>query len=315
MTDRPWKLGIDLGGTKILAAVIGPDNAILSRAKKKTKVELGAEAVLERIAQTAEEALQLASGSAEAIACAGIGAPGPLDPETGVVLEAPNLQWKEVALTAWLSERLGIPSYLSNDVNAGTWGEYVLGAGQGSRSCIGVFVGTGIGGGLVINGQLYDGASHIAGEIGHMCLDPNGPVCGCGRRGCLEAFASRTAMTRDLLNESKKRDREIPEVIEKGQLIRSKEFRKKLSAGDPSYVRVFEGATECLGRGLASVTNLLNPDCIILGGGVVEALGSAYVDRVREVLAAHAFPTAVGALRLVPAALGDDAGVLGAALL
>jgi len=315
MNDQVYTLGIDMGGTKILAAVINGEGQILSRAKNKTRAELGQEAVVERIVETANEALATAQLDPGQIECLGIGAPGPLNPASGVILEAPNLKWKNVPLKSILEDKLGIESHLCNDVNAGAWGEYKRGAAEGTRSCVGVFVGTGIGGGVVIGGKLWEGANHIAGEIGHMCIDPKGPVCGCGRRGCMEAFSSRTAMTREVREALKGDKKARKQLGDEGVQIRSKQFKLAFESGDKVFVKVIKNGAKQLGIGLGSVANLLNPECFVLGGGLVEALGKPYLDLVVEAFRRQAFESAQTGVRIVEAALGDDAGVIGAALL
>lgn len=309
-------IGIDIGGTKILAAMIDPDGRILARAKQKTRAEETADAVIQRIVGTALEVMQATQIGPREILCIGAGAPGPLDTNRGLVLEAPNLGWKNVPLATILTERLGAPAYISNDVNAGTWGEYLLGAGREADACLGVFIGTGIGGGIVLNGSLYEGASGVAGEIGHMLIDPKGPTCGCGQKGCLEAYASRTAITRDIWAEIKAGGKSrILDAKEKGEQIRSKQLSRAFEEGDKLIIGVLEKAAKYLGIGIASAAHLINPDRIILGGGVVEALGEKYVSRVREAFVARAFKSVSAAAEIVEARLGDDAVVLGAAFL
>ena len=198
MIEHGYTLGIDLGGTKILAAVMDAEGQILCRVKKKTRVDLGQMMIIDRISRTVHEAIECSGIQPKKIRCIGIGAPGPINWQTGIMAEAPNLGFKDFNIKRAMEENLGITTFAFNDVNAGTWGEYVLGAGRGSSSCLGVFVGTGIGSGIIIHHKLYEGAGRFAGEIGHMCIKLHGPVCGCGRRGCLEALASRTAMTRDI---------------------------------------------------------------------------------------------------------------------
>jgi glucokinase len=317
MAKKSPVLGIDLGGTKMLAAVIDGEGRILARAKKKTKPEGGAEAVLDRIVQTAREALEAAEVDPAALDCIGIGAPGPLDPMNGVVIEAPNLGWKNVALADYLCQALCAPAFLSNDVNAGAWGEFALGAGKGSVNCLGVFVGTGIGGGLILNGQLYQGSSYIAGEIGHVSIDPDGPVCGCGRKGCLEAFSSRTAMTREIWQAIEKGERSALQnrLKKTGGQIRSGLLRDAFTAGDKLVLKTVQRSARHLGRTLGSICNLINPDRIVLGGGVVEAFGAPYIQQVNQAMSDHCFKSALKAVNIVQASLGDDAGVLGAALL
>lgn len=314
-------LAIDLGGTKILAAVIGPDNQVLSRAKKKTRggkaIPTGAAGLVERITSTANAAIEEAGIARTRLACAGLGTPGPIDWRTGIVTEAPNLGLKNFNIKQALEGALKLPTFAFNDVNVGAWGEYVLGAGRGCDSCLAVFVGTGIGGGLILNGQLYEGAGRFAGEIGHMRIDLKGPLCGCGHKGCLEALASRTAITRDLWAAMAKGQKSVLATLvkKKGGQIRSSELRKALEQGDKVVARVLGRAAEHLGVGLGGAANLLNPECIVLGGGVVTALGESFLGQVREGLRGNCFKSVFESTRLVAATLGDDAGILGAALL
>lgn len=312
-----YTLGIDLGGTKILAAVVDPLGKVLESAKRKTRADLGAEAVLDRVVRTAHEAITLSGIDPKQIHALGIGVPGPINSETGVVMEAPNLGFRNLQIKKYLEDRLHIPTGACNDVNAGTWGEYAAGAGRGASSCLGVFVGTGIGAGIVIDKKLYEGAGRLAGEIGHMVVDPASPVCGCGRRGCLEAVASRTAITRDIWAAIEKGQKSVLTELadKKGGQIRSGQLRRAYDEKDKVAVKAINKAAEYLGMGLASAASLLNPECIILSGGVVTALGAPYLERVRAAMAEHAFKSIIDSSRLIMGTLGDDAVILGAALL
>ena len=223
--DSGYVVGVDLGGTKILAAVVDSEGSILSQAKKKTKVEGGALTVLNRMALAIRSVIESSGIPKNQIAAIGVGSPGPLDPESGIVMVAPNLGWKNVNVKAYLEGEFQIPVFLENDVNAGTFGEYCLGAGKGVSSLVGIFVGTGIGGGIIIDGKLHRGFNQTAGEIGHMIIDPDGPLCGCGNHGCLEAVASRTAI-----------DRMIRERLESGKKSVITDFVKKDSAQIKSSV-------------------------------------------------------------------------------
>ncbi len=198
-------VGIDLGGTKILAAVISRGGEILSRSKRKTRSERGPAEVLDRMAECARDAVQAAGLSMSDILAVGVGSPGPLDPIRGVVLHTPNLEgFVDVHIKGELESRLGLPVFVDNDVNVGMYGEFVYGAARGVQHAVGLFVGTGVGGGIIIDGRLHHGFSQNGGELGHMILETRGPRCGCGNRGCLEAFASRTAIQRDLKTAIKK---------------------------------------------------------------------------------------------------------------
>src|SRR3954454_2238029 len=192
----PPVLGIDLGGTKILAAVVADDNTLLGRAKVATPATEGSDAILRAILSCVDAALAGAGLDRGAIVAAGIGSPGPLDVETGTILFSPNLNVREFALGPELSAALGCPVLVQNDVRVGGYAEYRLGAARGCREMVAAFVGTGIGGCVIVRGQILTGATGNAGEIGHMVVKAGGPRCGCGAMGCLEALASRTAITR-----------------------------------------------------------------------------------------------------------------------
>jgi glucokinase len=311
-------LGIDLGGTKILAALVDPEGQIIGEAKVKTKAEKGPEAVIERIAETAREAVKQAGVGWASVQGVGIGVPGPMNPETGVIYRPPNLPgWDEVALGPQLSEALGVPVCLENDVNLGTLGEYTFGAGRGTRDMVGVFVGTGIGGGLILDGKLRSGFRHAAAEVGHMIVLADGPVCGCGKRGCLESVASRTAIDRDLrLGIAAGRKSLIGELIKDDTPPTSGALAEAWNKGDPLVTEVMSRAQWYLGLHTASIVNMIDPEMIVFGGGVVEAMGKELLVPIR-VTARQYFIQQAGAekVQIVLAKLGDYAGVLGAAVL
>lgn len=314
-----FRLGIDLGGTKILAAVVDDRGAIVGMAKKKTRADLGPDAVIQRIVETASKALAAAKTSAKNVAGIGIGAPAPVDYETGVVYSAPNLPgWDEIPLGARLQAEFGVPVRVDNDVNLGTFGEFSLGAGRGCQHMVGIFVGTGVGGGIIVDGQLHRGFRYAAGEIGHMIVQPQGPLCSCGKQGCLEAFASRTAIERFVraaLEEG--RQSVVAELMaaDEGRLT-SSAIKQALLAGDPVMVQAIEQAQLYLGLLVANLVNALDPEMVVFGGGVVEALGDAFLQPIRDLAPANYLQQrGADRIRIVPATLGDHAGVLGAAAL
>jgi glucokinase len=313
-----YTVGMDLGGTKILAAVVDAQGRIVAEAKVKTQPKEGPDAVIGRMIETAQQAARKASADWSEIAGVGVGAPGPLDPETGIVRHAPNLPgWQEVPLAKRLSRGLGVPVYLENDVNLGTLGEYRLGAGRGTRDMVGIFVGTGVGGGLILDGELRGGYRHAAAEVGHMIVLADGPVCGCGKRGCLEAVASRTAIDRDLrLAIAAGRHSVVSKRLKRKGRITSGLLASAWREGDALVVEVMARAQWYLGLLTASIVNLIDPEMIVFGGGVVEALGEEFLAPIR-VTARQYFIQQAGAdrVQIVAARLGDDAGVLGAAVL
>ncbi len=308
-------IGVDLGGTKITTALVDPSGRLLARDYRETLAAEGPEAVIGRILEGIRTVLALQHVPAEQIAALGVGSPGPLDIAAGLVLSPPNLPgWERVPLRQRLQDALGITTFLENDANAAALGEYRFGAGQGCQHMIYVTVSTGIGGGLILNGALFHGASDLAGEIGHMTILAGGPRCGCGNRGCLEALASGTAIARRA-RESVARG--VPTRIAElagGQpeRISARLVAQAAAEGDAEAQGILAEATNYLGIGMANLANLLNPQRIIIGGGLTN-LGEALFEPVRRALARHAFPGAARAVEVLPAALGENVGVLGAA--
>ena len=311
-------IGVDMGGTKILSAVIDADGNILGTAKVPTKADKGASEVIDRIANSIRKAIDKSGVASESIQAVGIGAPGPLDPATGVVIFAPNLGWRDVPLKAELEARTGFPTFVDNDVNVGTLGEHVFGAGRGVQNVVGIFVGTGIGGGIILHGELFHGASKTAGEVGHIIVKADGPRCGCGTRGCLEAIASRTAMTKQFRKAIlKKGKKSVISKLTDGDLgaIRSGVLAKAICLNDKLTLKIFKKVTKYLGIGIGSIVNFLNPEMIVLGGGVVEALDDTFLDDIRAAAKKYSLPNTLDGVQIVRAALGDNSGILGAAAL
>ena len=311
-------IGVDMGGTKILSAVIDAEGNILGTAKVSTKADEGTSIVIDRIAESIQKAIGKSCVDKASIQAIGIGAPGPLDPETGVVIFAPNLGWRDVPLKAELEARTGFPTFVDNDVNVGTLGEHAFGAAEGVQNVVGIFVGTGIGGGIILQGELFHGASKTAGEIGHIIVKAGGPRCGCGTRGCLEAIASRTAMTKQFQKAIlKKGKKSVLSELTGGDLgaIRSGVLAKAMRANDKLTLKVIKKTTKYLGIGIGSIVNFLNPEMIVLGGGVVEALDDTFLDSIRAAAKKYALPNTLGGVQIVQAELGDNAGILGAAAL
>ena len=313
----PPVVGVDLGGTKVLAGVVGPDNAILGRAKRPTPAREGADAILKTIVECVDEALAAAHLGRGDVAAVGIGSPGPLDADSGVILFSANMNVRNFPLGPSLSSALGRPVLLQNDVRVGGYGEFRLGAGQGYRNLIAVFVGTGIGGCLVMDGKVVTGATGNAGEIGHYVVRAGGPRCGCGARGCLEALASRTAITRRIGKAVRKGTPTMlaDKVLRKTGRLKSGEIADAVAAGDHVANREVLRAAHYLGLGLGSLINLLGPEIVIIGGGVAEALGQPWIDLVRTSAREQALTDPTATIKIEQAALGDDSGILGAALL
>ncbi|HMB06172.1 MAG TPA: ROK family protein [Isosphaeraceae bacterium] len=313
----PPVMGIDLGGTKILAAVVGAENRILGRAKVPSPAQEGAGAILRAMITCADAALAGARLRRSDLGAAGVGSPGPLDPEAGVIFYSPNMNVRNFALGPDLSKELKCPVLVNNDVRVGGYGEFRLGAGRGYQDIIAAFVGTGIGGCVIQGGRVVTGATGNAGELGHIIIRAGGPKCGCGQRGCMEALASRTAIQRRVAKAVNKGAPTIlaEKLARKSGRLKSGELAEAIAAGDAVAIRAVDRAAHYLGLGLGGLINVFGPQIVIIGGGVAEALGVPWVDRVRASARMQTLVDPEGKIRIERAALGDDAGILGASLL
>ncbi len=314
-------LGIDLGATKILALVIDRRGRVLGRARERTRGEEGVAPVVARIAHAARFALRRAGVTRRRIGAAGIAAPGVIDPVRGLVRTAPNLPgWEDVPLAALLGEAVGLPFALENDANAGALAEHHLGSGRGAGDLVAIFVGTGIGGGLVLDGRIHEGARLAAGELGHMVIAADGPLCGCGQRGCVEALAGRNGIARALRAAvaAGRASRLAPLVAAEaagGDMLRSNAIADAYRARDPLTCEVLAGAQAALGLLTANVVNLLDPGVVVFGGGLIEALGPRFVVGIRRAARPRfLLKDDVRSVRITMARLGDDAVALGAGL-
>ena len=305
-------LGIDLGGTNIQAALV-VDGKIRQRADTKTKADLGSAEVLRRIVKCCDKLVDAEGIKRKDLAGAGIGAPGAIDISSGVVLTAVNLGWKHFPLSQALGEELGMPVVVDNDVNVGVWGEYRAGAGRGFDDLFGVFIGTGIGGGLVLNRRIFHGANHTAGEIGHTLLRAD---AGLGRR-TVEDLASRTSMAELLVKLIQTgRPSIISELVDGDySKVRSKVLAKAIAADDPLTMEVVKQAARHVGMTIANVVTLLSLPCAVVGGGATEAFGERWMQWITESFKQCVFPAELGECKIVASQLGDDAGPLGAAML
>jgi glucokinase len=306
-------VGFDLGGTKMFAAVVDAGFQILARKRKKTKGHEGARVGLARIAETIQQALDEANVRRDQLKGIGIGCPGPLDLDRGIIIDAPNLGWANVEVAAGLG--LDCPVVIANDVDVGVYGEYRFGAGHGARCVVGVFPGTGIGGGCVYEGRILRGKTSSCMEIGHVQVAPDGPVCGCGRPGCLEAVASRLAVSA-AAGQAVLRG-QAPHLLKLAGAdlaeIRSGVLAQAIKAGDKVVEQIVRTAARHIGVALAGVVHLLAPDVVVLGGGMVEAMPHVYLDEVRRAADQRVMDSFRGTFEVVAAALGDEAAVLGAA--
>ncbi len=312
-------LGVDLGGTSLRVLTLDRRNQVLSVDKNPTKPDASAASLIKDIAAASRRAAEAAGVPWQKVRAMSVGAPGAVDPERGIVYKAPNLGWENVPLARRLGALLSLPVFVENDVNAGTIGEYVLGAGRGARDMVGLFIGTGIGGGLVIDGKLHGGLRGAAGEVGHIIVEKNGPRCGCGKKGCVEALASRTAMERDVRRAIRAGGKSVVLKLMKERKrprMTSSIIAKALGKGDPVMLQVMKRAQYYLGILVANLVNTLDPEVIVIGGGIAERLGEGYVAPIRATAREYYLrQDGRERIKIVPGVLGDNAGAIGAAVL
>ena len=310
-------IGVDLGGTKILAGIFGADYHCLATEKNKTKPEEGYDAVCGRIVKTVRAAAESAGIDPAKASGVGIGAPGSISSDESHVLFAPNLDWREVALKADLEAQLGCPVWLGNDCNVAATGIHRLELEAKPNDMVSIFLGTGIGAGIITNGVFLTGATRAAGEVGLMVLDPNGPVCGCGTSGCFEALASRTAIfnrVKSAVNDGGELTQLMKADDPSVTRIRSGKLRRAVEAGDKLATAVLDETCFYTGLAIANLCNLLNPEVVSLGGGLIEQLHTVMLPKIRDAALGRIMPGAQH-VRIMATTLGDAAGITGAAIL
>ena len=307
-----YNICLDVGGTKVLGAIFNSDREIIYRLKKRSKSKGGsAENVEEVIVSVVEEMIRESGIRRDKIHAIASCAPGVIDQNTGVVLFTPNLPWRNYDIRSAMEKRFGIPFYIGNDVNLGVLGEYKYGAGRGYRNIVGFFVGTGMGGGLVLNGALYTGNQFKAAEYGHMILDPEGPLCNCGQRGCLEAFSSKQGMSAYIRQQvSRGRSSLMEEAVADG-VFRSKALRKAIQAGDAVATEAVDRACHYLAVATGNMINTFSPDLVLYGGGVIEAMGDTFLEKILAEVDRYCMPEIRRTVELKNAALGDDSILYG----
>ncbi len=309
-----YLVGVDLGGTKIATALTDTDCQILKYETVRTEASRGADAIVD---QMIDEIRRLTDGlPKESILGIGVACAGLIEPGTGKVLYSPNLNWRDLPLKDMIARKLNYPVYVGNDVNMAALGELHYGAGIGKKHMICVFVGTGIGGGIVIDGHLYEGANGFAGEIGHATIDWDGPDCPGGNAGCWEGFASGTAMQRRALEALDRGETSMLREMLRGDpgKMRVELIAEAAAKGDALSQRLIDETGELLGAGCANLVNILNPERILMGGGVIRGVPEL-VDRVEAVIQRRALKDAAAAVEVVRARFGREAGVIGAAVL
>jgi glucokinase len=304
----PYWLGVDLGGTKILAGLFDNALQVIARSKQSTNYEEGGQAVFARVVAAIDDVIRQSGVESEQIRGLGLAVPGQIVPQSTIVRYAPNLDWRDFELAPLFPSHWTWPVIVENDVRMGTYGEWSCGAAKGAKHVFGVFAGTGVGGGLILNGQLFHGFNGHAGEIGHIIIG--------WRKGIeLEAIAGR----RNLMNRARGVIDDSPKAVRKAWKgldptgFKSSQIAEFADRGDPVIGGLIDEAARAIAAGIGTVVNLLSPEIVVIGGGMTKALGPAFPERIWEIAQRYALPRATENVRCVMAALGDDAGITGAA--
>ncbi|MCR4876967.1 MAG: ROK family protein [Clostridiales bacterium] len=307
-----YNICLDVGGTKVLGAIFNEKDEIIYRLKKRSKGGGSGSADVEKVIVDVVEEMITESGidrsRLQAIASC---APGVIDQDRGVILFTPNLPWRDYDMASVMRERFGVPFYVGNDVNLGVLGEYHFGAGRGYRNIVGFFVGTGMGGGLILNGSLYTGHQFKAAEYGHMILDPKGPKCNCGQRGCLEAFSSKQGMSAYIRAQVARGKKSLMADAVKDGVFRSKALVKALKAGDKVAMEAVDRACHYLAIATGNMINTISPDLVLYGGGVIEALGDVFLEKILAEVDQYCMPQIRSTVDIKNASLGDDSILYG----
>ena len=307
-----YNICLYVGGTKVLGAIFNEKREIIYRLKKRSKAEGDSSQNVEKVIASIVEEMMKESGikkdQVHAIASC---APGVIDQTNGIVLFTPNLPWRNYDLKGAMEKRFGIPFYVGNDVNLGVLGEYKYGAARGYQNVVGFFVGTGMGGGLILNGELYTGHQFKAAEYGHMILNPEGPLCNCGQRGCLEAFSSKQGMSAYIRQQvSRGRKSLMADAVADG-VFRSKALKKALKENDPVAMEAVDRACHYLAIATGNMINTISPDLILYGGGIIEALGDLFLEKILGEVDRYCMTAIRPTVDIKNASLGDDSVIYG----
>lgn len=313
---KKYSIGIDLGGTKILLALVDKfSGEVVLSVKKKTRKEKGPEKIMRKMIDGIEELLEDSGAGIDEISSIGVGAAGQIDREHGILIGAPNLDCFDLNIKQQIQSHFDIPVYVGNDVEIAALGEMKFGAATGCDDFVCVFVGTGVGSAIVKNGKIIHGATGTAGEIGHIIVDLNGRQCNCGAHGCLEAYASRSAIEKRIEGALRKgRHSAILDYMESGKPITSSMIEKSIEREDELVTQCVTEASEYLSGGIASIINFINPKLIVLGGGLIEAVDFFYRNTIKKARS-KSLPVPATKIEFKKAALGDFSGVIGAAFL
>ena len=311
--SESYNICLDVGGTKVLGAIFNEKKEIVYRLKKKSKEQGDSTQNVEKvIISVVEEMIEEFGIKKKDIHAISSSAPGVIDQNTGVVLFTPNLPWRNYDIRSSMEKKFGIPFYIGNDVNLGVLGEYKYGVARGYKNVVGFFVGTGMGGGLILNGELYTGNQFKGAEYGHMILDPEGPLCNCGQRGCLEAFSSKQGMSAYIRQQvSRGRESMMADAVSEG-VFRSKALKKALAAKDPVAMEAVDRACHYLAIATGNMINTISPDLVIYGGGIIEAMGDLFLSKILAEVDRYCMTAIRPTVDIKNAALGDNSVIYGA---
>ena len=308
-----YSICLDIGGTKVLGAIFDESENIVYRLKKKTKSggesSENIEQVIIGVVEKMIEESGIQKGHIRAIAA---GAPGVINQEAGVVLFSPNLPWRDYDIRTPLEKKFGVPFHIGNDVNVGVLGEYRYGAARGYQNVVGFFVGTGMGGGLILDGRLFTGHQFKGAEYGHMILDPEGPLCNCGQRGCLEAFSSKQGMSAYIRQQVSRGRKCCMADALTGSAFKSKALKQALEARDAVAMEAVDRACHYLAVATGNMINTISPDVVVYGGGVIEAVGDIFLEKILAEVDRYCMPSIRSTVALKKATLGDDSVLYGA---
>ena len=307
-----YNICLDVGGTKVLGAIFNENDEIIYRLKKRSKSGGEGSADVEKvIISVVEEMIKESGIDRKKLNAVASCAPGVIDQNAGVVLFTPNLPWRNYDIRSAMEKKFGVPFFVGNDVNLGVLGEYKFGAARGYKNVVGFFVGTGMGGGMILNGELFTGNQFKAAEYGHMILDPEGPLCNCGQRGCLEAFSSKQGMSAYIRQQvSRGRACQLAEDVQ-GGVFRSKKLKKALKEKDPVATEAVDRACHYLAVATGNMINTISPDLVIYGGGVIEAMGDLFLKKILAEVDRYCMPTIRSTVEIKIAELGDDSILYG----
>ena len=310
---QSYYICLDIGGTKILGAIFNMKKEIVYRLKKKTKADGDSvQNVEDTIISVVSEMIEEFGISTSQIKAIAAGAPGVIDQEKGIVLTSPNLPWKNYNIKKPIEKKFGAPFYIGNDVNVGVLGEHRYGVAKGYKNVVGLFVGTGMGGGLILDNKLYTGHLFKGAEYGHMILIPDGPKCNCGQRGCLEALSSKQGIS-DYIRQQVARGREstMAQAVQDG-VFKSKLLKKSIAAKDPVTIEAVNRACYYLAIASGNLVNTFSPEIVVYGGGVIEACGDYFMDHIIKNVDRYCMPSIRETVKFEKAALGDDSILYGA---